>query len=225
MLNKMLKSQTDKSSTVLSNYIREGKIRAELDELFSKMLQEETYAGVDVRLWQTPAHVGIRLLDPSATIQKMPLLISQLQATVAQRLEVEASQVRVVLEKIENMRMEPAYYAEQLRQAFVQTKPYKRVVNSVIRGVRGAGGQGVCVRVAGKVKGQRAKTTKFIDGLLIQAGEPAKQYIKHASAVAKCKQGVIGIKVSIMLPHDPEGIRGPATVLADKIRVLEPRRE
>ena len=36
-------------------------------------------------------------------------------------------------------------------------------------------------------------------------------------------QGVLGVKVMIMLPHDPKGIMGPKTLLSDVITILEPK--
>ncbi len=37
------------------------------------------------------------------------------------------------------------------------------------------------------------------------------------------RQGILGVKVSIMLPHDPKGINGPKTLLSDVITILEPK--
>jgi small subunit ribosomal protein S3e len=37
------------------------------------------------------------------------------------------------------------------------------------------------------------------------------------------RQGVLGVKVIIMLPHDPKGIVGPKSLLADVITILEPK--
>jgi hypothetical protein len=34
---------------------------------------------------------------------------------------------------------------------------------------------------------------------------------------------VLGVKVVIMLPHDPKGIVGPKTLLDDVITILEPK--
>ena len=37
--------------------------------------------------------------------------------------------------------------------------------------------------------------------------------------------GMLGIKVKIMLPHDPKGQIGPKTPLPDKIFVVEPKED
>lgn len=39
------------------------------------------------------------------------------------------------------------------------------------------------------------------------------------------RQGILGVKVAIMLPHDPKGIIGPKSLLSDVITILEPKNE
>lgn len=210
-------------SAVLTKYIQRGIIYSELREFFSKLFQKECFAGLTLKMNQTPIRLAIRIRDPVEVLGENKFRLIQLQDVVAQRLGMPTSNVNIIFEKIAERGLEPAIHAEALRMAFLENRPYKRVINGIIRDVRNAGGQGVMVRVAGKVKGQRAKSTKFFDGLMIQSGQPAKDYVRKAMTEAKCKQGVIGISVSVMLPHDPEGYRGPSSVVADKILVLEPK--
>lgn len=40
-----------------------------------------------------------------------------------------------------------------------------------------------------------------------------------------CCVGVLGIKVKIMLPHDPTGKMGPKRPLPDQVSVVEPKEE
>lgn len=37
------------------------------------------------------------------------------------------------------------------------------------------------------------------------------------------RQGILGVKVSVMMPHDPKGINGPKSLLSDVITILEPK--
>ncbi|ORD98739.1 RS3 [Hepatospora eriocheir] len=108
-----------------------------------------------------------------------------------------------------------------IRQAFMENKPHKKIINSAFRAVDAAKGQGCSIKISGKLRGQRAKSTNYIHGVLIQAGQPAKDYIRLAKSEAMCKQGVIGIQVKIMLPYDPEGVKGPSKLLSDKIIVRQ----
>lgn len=213
----------NKQSAVLEKYVEAGVIRAELKELFGKRFQTNCFAGLDLQLNQSPIKLTIKVRDPQDAIGENKFRLRQLQNMIAQRLGVPTNNIDIVFEKIAENRLEPAVHAENLRLTFLSGKPYKRAINSIIKDVRFAGGQGVMVRVSGKIKGLRARSTKFIDGLLIQSGQPAKDYIRTTITEAKCKQGVIGIQVSVMLPHDPEGIKGSSTILPDKIIVLEPK--
>jgi small subunit ribosomal protein S3e len=91
--------------------------------------------------------------------------------------------------------------------------------------LRRAGAKGAEVLIAGKVRGARAQSLKFGDGYFIRTGEPARLYVDTAIRHVDMRQGMIGIRVSIMLPHDPTGKSGPKQPLPDKVIVLEPKEE
>jgi len=94
----------------------------------------------------------------------------------------------------------------------------------VLKFIMERGAQGCEVIVSGKLRGQRAKSMKFRDGWMIHAGEATNQYIDEAVKHVHLRQGVIGIKVRIMLPHDPDGTSGgPTKEIPDKIKVKEPK--
>lgn len=211
------------SEEVLKKYIKNGLINAELNELFGKFFQTQIYAGMTVKHNQSQMKISIKVLNPQEAIGENQFRLKQIRSMIAQRFSIPENHVDIVFEKITDRGLEPAYHAEQLRLAFLENKPYKRVINSIIRSSRAAGAQGVMIRVAGKLKGQRAKAIKYFDGYFIQSGMSAKDYIKSAKSQAKCKQGTIGVQVSVMLPFDPEGIIGPNTMIADRITIIEPK--
>ena len=64
---------------------------------------------------------------------------------------------------------------------------------------------------------------KFVDGIMIHSGNPKNDYIQEAVRHVNLRQGVLGIKVKIMLPHDPKGQVGPKNPLPDLITIKEPR--
>ena len=68
-----------------------------------------------------------------------------------------------------------------------------------------SGARGCEIIVSGKLRGQRAKAMKFIDGLMIHSGEPTNQYVQRAIKHVELRQGVLGIKIKIMLKYDPTG--------------------
>jgi small subunit ribosomal protein S3e len=49
--------------------------------------------------------------------------------------------------------------------------------------------QGCEVIVSGKLRGQRAKSMKFVDGLMIHSGNPVIDYIQQAVRHVQLRQG------------------------------------
>jgi len=68
---------------------------------------------------------------------------------------------------------------------------------------------------------------KFRDGYMIKSGDPVNHYIDEAIRHIKLKQGVMGIRVKIMLPFEPDKKKGPGSRVPqpDVIRVHEPKEE
>ena len=50
--------------------------------------------------------------------------------------------------------------------------------------------------MSGKLRGQRAKAMKFVDGLMIHSGDPVNDYVDQACRHVLLRQGVLGIKVT-----------------------------
>merc|ERR1712121_394804 len=88
-----------------------------------------------------------------------------------------------------------------------------------------SGAKGCEVVVSGKLRGQRAKAMKFVDGLMIHSGDPVNDYVDMACRHVLLRQGVLGIKVKIMLPWDPAGKIGPKKPLPDHVSIVEPKEE
>ena len=87
------------------------------------------------------------------------------------------------------------------------------------------GAKGCEVIISGKLRAQRAKVMKFRDGYLISTGEPKRHYISAASRHVMMRQGVLGVRVKIMLAHDPEGKMGAKMPLPDNVIIHEPKEE
>lgn len=66
---------------------------------------------------------------------------------------------------------------------------------------------------------------KYKGGYLISTGQPKNDYIDHAIRYISFPQGVIGLQVKIMLPHDVTGRMGVVTPLPDKIIIREPKHD
>merc|ERR1711862_389201 len=114
--------------------------------------------------------------------------------------------------------------AESLRYKLIGGLAVRRACYGVLRFIMESGAKGCEVVVSGKLRGQRAKSMKFVDGLMIHSGEPCNEYVNTAVRHVLLRQGVLGIKVKIMLPWDPTKI-GPKTPLPDHVSIVEPKEE
>ena len=83
------------------------------------------------------------------------------------------------------------------------------------------GARGVEVVVAGKVKGGRAKAMKFKEGYILKTGDAKNKCVESSTFHAKLKQGVLGVKVTIMLPHDPTGAEGVVQLQPDVVTLFD----
>ncbi|KAG0042655.1 40S ribosomal protein S3, partial [Linnemannia elongata] len=79
-----------------------------------------------------------------------------------------------------------------------------------------SGAKGCEVVVSGKLRGARAKAMKFVDGFMIHSGQPTKDFVDTAVRHVLLRQGVLGVKVKIMLPWDPTG---------KMVTIMEPKEE
>lgn len=95
----------------------------------------------------------------------------------------------------------------------------------VLRFIMDAGAQGCEIVVSGKLRGQRAKAMKFIDGLMIHSGDPVNDYVQYAVRHVLLRQGVLGIKVKIMLPYQSKDGAGAKKPLPDHISIVHPKEE
>lgn len=53
-----------------------------------------------------------------------------------------------------------------------------------------SGAKGCEVIVSGKLRGQRAKSMKFVDGFMVHSGYPTREYIDSAVTHVHLRQGV-----------------------------------
>jgi len=65
-----------------------------------------------------------------------------------------------------------------------------RACYGVLRFIMESGARGCEVVVSGKLRGQRAKSMKFVDGLMIHSGEPTNDYVATATRHVLLRQGL-----------------------------------
>jgi small subunit ribosomal protein S3e len=133
--------------------------------------------------------------------------------------------VELYAERVQNRGLCAQAQAESLKFKLLGGLAVRRACYGVVRFVMEASAKGCEVIVTGKLRGQRAKGMKFGDGYMIKTGHAGQVYTDMAVRHVMMRQGVVGIRVSIFLPHDPKGLLGPKIPLDDVVVILEPKEE
>merc|ERR1711929_51424 len=151
--------------------------------------------------------------------------IRELTSVVQKRFNFPENTVSLYAAKVQNRGLSAIAQAESLRYKLIGGLAVRRACYGVLRFIMESGAKGCEVVVSGKLRGQRAKAMKFVDGLMIHSGDPVNDYVDMACRHVLLRQGVLGIKVKIMLPWDPTGKCGPKRPLPDHVSIVEPKEE
>merc|ERR1712233_138092 len=182
-------------------FVADGIFYAELNALLSKELAEDGYSGVEVRTAPNKTQIIIKATRTKNVLGEKGRRIQELTAVIEKRFNFKPDQLNLFAER--------------------------RACYGVIRFIMESDARGCEVIVSGKIRAQRAKAMKFRDGYMIKTGHSVKSYVDSAVRHVLMKQGVLGIKVSIMLPFDPTGkIPGaPKIPQADVVTIIEPKED
>jgi small subunit ribosomal protein S3e len=188
-------------------------------------LAEDGYSGVEVRKTPFKTEVIIMATRTQNVLGEKGRRIRELTSLVQKRFNFPEGTVDLYAEKVNNRGLCAVAQCESLRYKLIGGLAVRRACYGVLRFIMESGAKGCEVVVSGKLRGQRAKSMKFVDGLMVHSGHPVQDYVQQAVRHVLLRQGVLGIKVKIMLPHDPKGQMGPKIPLPDNVQVVEPKDE
>ncbi|RWV78897.1 hypothetical protein GW17_00060050, partial [Ensete ventricosum] len=228
-------------------FVADGVFFAELNEVLTRELAEDGYSGVEVRVTPMRTEIIIRATRTQNVLGEKGRRIRELTSVVQKRFNFPENGVELYAEKVNNRGLCAIAQAESLRYKLLGGLAVRRACYGVLRFVMESGAKGCEVIVSGKLRAQRAKSMKFKDGYMISSGQPVNEYIDSAvrhvllrqlvqisgyrfsfpnfSFTCCYEQGVLGIKVKIMLDWDPKGKQGPTTPLPDLVTIHPPKDE
>merc|ERR1711920_1185772 len=169
--------------------------------------------------------MGIRATRTREVLGEKGRRIRELTALVQKRFGFPENSVELFAERVENRAGCAMAQCESLRFKLLGGLAARRACYGVVRFIMENGAKGCEVIISGKLRAQRAKAMKFKDGYLISTGEPKKHYISEAVRHVAMRQGMLGVKVKIMLAHDPEDKMGAKMPLPDNVIVHEPKED
>ncbi|KAM0922289.1 hypothetical protein ACQ4PT_006235 [Festuca glaucescens] len=206
-------------------FVADGVFLAELNEMLTRELGEDGFAGVEIRVTPMRTEIIIRATRTQNVLGEKGRRIRELTSVAQKRFNFPDDSVELYAEKVMNRGLCAVAQAESLRYKLLGGLAVRRACYGVLRFVMESGAKGCEVIVSGKLRAQRAKSMKFKDGYMISSGHPVNQYIDGAVRHVLLRQGVLGIKVKIMLDWDPKGKQGPSTPLPDLVTIHPPKDE
>jgi len=206
-------------------FVQDGIFFAELNEFLQRELGEDGYSGVEVRVTPMRTEIIIRATRTQSVLGEKGQRIRELTSQVQKRFNFPEGNVELYAERVQNRALCAVAQAESIRYKLLGGLAARRACNGVLRYVLENGAKGAEIIISGKLRGSRAKAVKFKDGYMIKSGDAKNHYIDQAVRNCELKQGVIGIKVKIMMPYDPTGKNGSSVKQSDVVKVYEPKTE
>jgi len=206
-------------------FVADGVFYAELNEFFTRELSEQGYSGVEVRVTPARTEIIIRATQTQEVLGEKGRRIRELTSLVQKRFKFPENTVELYAEKVANRGLCAIAQCESLKFKLLNGLTVRRACYGVLRFIMESGAKGCEVVVSGKLRAARAKSMKFVDGFMIHSGQPTIDFIDAAVRHVLLRQGVLGIKVKIMLDSDPTGKTGPKHSLPDVVQVVDPKEE
>lgn len=203
-------------------FIKDGLFFTEINEFLRRMLAEDGYAGVEIKPRPECTQIVIKCTKTPEVVKRIPYIRKLLE--LRHKFPNEES-IKVFAEKVTARGLSARAQAQSICYKLKGGLAVRRACYGVLKFIMDNGGaKGVQIIISGKLRGARAKAMKFKEGYMITSGEATKTYIVEAVEHVLLRQGTIGVRVTIMLPHDPEGKKGGVREqLPDVVIVHKPK--
>lgn len=204
-----------KKISTQKRFVADGVFKAEVNQLLQKALADYGYSGLEVNFTKNYTEVRVlvskhdELMDPTL---KSGIIIKELKGLIEQRFNLTNNpdfSLKLTAKKTNHKGVNAQEQCEFLKKKLLLGVPVRTAALNVIRNMlMGNKAKGCEVIVSGKLRQQRAKSVKFKDGYIIHTGEPRRVFLDMATRHVFLKQGIIGVKVKIMMPYNPRAAEG-----------------
>merc|ERR1711937_429513 len=208
-------------------FVADGVFNAEINALLQRVLQMEGYSGIEVRATSMTTEIRVKVTNFDSFVSEGGRRIREIKSIIEKRYNFndEDNKVEVVIKKPEYDRaFDASANCEALKYKLLTGSPVRMAVNNIMGNVMRRGAVGCTIIVGGKVRGQRAKAQKYSSGYLISTGQPKKEFVDTAVRHVNMRQGVLGLKVSIMGTLTKK-VDGETIVMPDYIKIHDPKNE
>lgn len=209
-------------------FVADGVFQAELNELLTRTLGQEGYAGLEVRLTKTTTQLRIKCANTRDTVASQSVKVKEIKSLIEKRynFDDEENKLEVSLMPLPYERsLSASANAETLKIKLLQGVPVRTAANNVMNTVMRRGQATGCeVIISGKIRGQRAKAQKYTAGYQVSTGQPKLDFIDIAVRHVQLRQGILGLKVKVMRGTEIQ-VGNKKIVMPDHVKILEPKDE
>ncbi|MEM3341334.1 MAG: 30S ribosomal protein S3 [Thermoplasmata archaeon] len=177
-------------------FVQENVRRVLLKEYLQKETERAGFGGCEIQRTPLGARITLIVERPGMVIGRRGGAIKHITEVVENKYKFDNPQIEV--KECEEPGLNAQIMASKLAFALERGWHFRRAGHSTVRRIMDSGARGCLVAISGKLTGERHRTEKFREGHIKYCGEPAIQLIDKGYAVAKKKQGIMGVKVWIM---------------------------
>ena len=206
-------------------FVADGVFNAELNAFLTKVLDKEGYAGIEIRATSINTEVRIFAAQYESVLESGSRRVREIKSLIEKRYGFDDEDKKLDI-TVRPPAIDKALCAsanvEILKFKLLTGTPVRNAVNNVMGSVMRAKAVGCMIIVGGKVRGQRAKAQKYMSGYLVSTGQPRREFVDSAVRHVNMRQGVLGLKISIMASKTRE-VGKETKVMPDFIQIHNPK--
>ena len=208
-------------------FVADGVFNAELNAFLTKVLDKEGYAGIEVRATSLSTEIRVKAAKHDELLESGARRVREIKSLIEKRYNFndEGNKLEIFIKPPEmDKSLSASANVEVLKYKLLNGTPVRNAVNNVLGTIMRRNAVGCMIIVGGKVRGQRAKAQKYMSGYLISTGQPKKEFVDTAVRHVNMRQGVLGLKVSVMASVERK-VGKDTKVMPDYYKIIEPKND
>lgn len=193
-------------------FISQNLKEKQIQEYLKSQLRKTGYSHAEIKRTPLGEKIIVYTTHPGIVVGRKGENIQRLTQTLKKRFKMENPQIEIG--EIENQMLDVEYVCDRIVSILERlgSRRFKSVGYRILQEVMDSGAMGAEIMISGKVPSARARSWRFSAGYLKKSGDTSENYVQRSCGHAKLKSGIVGIRVSIMLPD---------TILGDSIKIIE----
>jgi small subunit ribosomal protein S3 len=170
---------------------------AGLDEYLEQELKDAGYGGVQVTEGPLGVRITLYVTRPGLVIGRRGIGIKDISDKLASKFNM--SNIQISVAEIEIPEANPRVICERIAASMQKGTPFRRTAIWALNQIMNAGALGAEIRIAGKIRSERAHYQKFVAGVVPKSGEIARVAVLKGTTSVLLKAGLFGVKIKIAL--------------------------